>query len=101
MTIAEMIYSASTSEDAEPARLAERLARLIEDDIASESAAAGGVMGSLRALSERYSVGRAAVREGVALLERRGLGRLRPGPYGGFPREPCARTSTCPKPILP
>ncbi|HEU4649890.1 MAG TPA: GntR family transcriptional regulator, partial [Croceibacterium sp.] len=84
MTIAERIYSASTSEDAEPARLAERLARLIEDDIASESAAAGGVMGSLRELSERYSVGRAAVREGVALLERRGLGRLRPGPYGGF-----------------
>jgi DNA-binding FadR family transcriptional regulator len=84
MTIAERIYSASTSEDAEPARLAERLARLIEDDIASESAAAGGVMGSLRELSERYSVGRAAVREGVALLERRGLGWLRPGPYGGF-----------------
>lgn len=84
MTIAERIYCASTSEDAEHARLAERLARLIEDDIASESAAAGGVMGSLRELSERYSVGRAAVREGVALLERRGLGRLRPGPYGGF-----------------
>ena len=84
MTIAERIYSASTSENAERARLAERLARLIEDDIASDSVAAGGVMGSLRELSERYSVGRAAVREGVALLERRGLGRLRPGPYGGF-----------------
>jgi DNA-binding FadR family transcriptional regulator len=84
MTIAERIYSASTSEDAEHARLAERLARLIEDDIASDSVAAGGLMGSLRELSERYSVGRAAVREGVAVLERRGLGRLRPGPYGGF-----------------
>jgi DNA-binding FadR family transcriptional regulator len=84
MTIAERIYSASTSEDADQARLAERLARLIEDDIASDCVAAGGVMGSLRELSERYSVGRAAVREGVALLERRGLGRLRPGPYGGF-----------------
>jgi DNA-binding FadR family transcriptional regulator len=84
MTIAERIYSASTSEDAEHSRLAERLARLIEDDIASDNVEAGGVMGSLRELSERYSVGRAAVREGVALLERRGLGRLRPGPYGGF-----------------
>lgn len=84
MGIAERIYTASTSEDAEPARLAERLARTIEDDIASGGLPRDGVMGSLRELSERYGVGRAAVREGVALLERRGLGRLRPGPYGGF-----------------
>lgn len=84
MTTAEKIYSASTSEDAKNARLAERLARQIEDDIASNNVPVGGVMGSLRDLSERYSVGRAAAREGVALLERRGLGRLRPGPCGGF-----------------
>lgn len=84
MRTAQKIYSSSTSEDAESGRLAERLARLIEDDIASDNVPAGGVMGSLRELSERYSVGRAAAREGVALLERRGLGRLRPGPCGGF-----------------
>ncbi len=84
MTIAERIYRASTSEDSATARLAERLARLIEDDIASNTIPPGGAMGSLRELSERYSVGRAAVREAVALLERRGLGRLRPGPCGGF-----------------
>ena len=84
MTTAERIYSASTSEDGAVAGLAEKLARLIEDDIASSNVPVGGVMGSLRELSERYSVGRAAAREAVALLERRGLGRLRPGPCGGF-----------------
>jgi len=84
MKTAEKIYTASTSEDRDASRLAERLARQIEDDIASSNIPPGGVMGSLRELSERYSVGRAAAREAVALLERRGLGRLRPGPYGGF-----------------
>ena len=84
MKTAEKIYSASTSEDTADARLAERLARQIEDDIASNNVPVGGVMGSLRELSEHYSAGRAAMREAVALLERRGLGRLRPGPFGGF-----------------
>ena len=84
MTTADKIYAASTSEDAESARLAERLAHQMEDDIASGEALHGGIMGSLRELSERYSVGRAAIREAIALLERRGLGRLRPGPCGGF-----------------
>lgn len=84
MDTAERIYSASTSERLAGARLAESLARRIEDDIVSSDMRAGGVMGSLRQLSERYSVGRAAAREAVALLERRRLGRLRPGPCGGF-----------------
>jgi DNA-binding FadR family transcriptional regulator len=84
MTIAERIYSASTSEEAQSCRLAEKLARRIEDDIVSNNIGVGGVVGSLRELSERYSAGRAAAREAVALLERRGLGRLRPGPCGGF-----------------
>jgi DNA-binding FadR family transcriptional regulator len=84
MTIAERIYSASTSEDVTHARLAEKLARQIEDDIVFNNVSAGGGMGSLRELSQRYSAGRAAAREAVALLERRGLGRLRPGPCGGF-----------------
>ena len=85
MTIAERIYSASTSEEEEKSsHLAEKLARRIEDDIVSNHIGVGGLVGSLRELSERYSAGRAAAREAVALLERRGLGRLRPGPYGGF-----------------
>ncbi|MGF7171813.1 DNA-binding FadR family transcriptional regulator [Sphingobium xanthum] len=84
MSTAERIYSASTNEDGAAARLAEKLARRIEDDIASNSVPTGGAMGSLRELSDRYGVGRAAAREAVGLLERRGLGRLRPGPCGGF-----------------
>ena len=84
MSTAEKIYAASTSEEEETARLAEKLARQMEDDIVQGEVLYGGMMGSLRELSERYGVGRAAMREAVGLLERRGLGRLRPGPYGGF-----------------
>lgn len=84
MRTAEKIYSASVSEDATAARLAEKLARRMEDEIATSNVPVGEVMGSLRELSEHYAVGRAAAREAVALLERRGLGRLRPGPCGGF-----------------
>src|SRR5690242_16486213 len=84
MNAAERIYNASTREDEEPARLAELLARRIEDDIASHRLPAGDALGSLRDLSARYSVGRAVTREAIGLLERRGLGSLRPGPCGGF-----------------
>lgn len=84
MKAAERIYTASTHEDAGAARLAEKLARRIEDDIALRNAPPGDALGSLRDLSERYSVGRAVTREAIGLLERRGLGRLRPGPCGGF-----------------
>lgn len=84
MNTAERIYSASTSEDAANARLADRLARLMEDDIASRKAKAGSALGSLGELCARYNAGRASVRESIGLLERRGLGRLRPGPCGGF-----------------
>ncbi|MBB5986910.1 FadR/GntR family transcriptional regulator [Sphingobium lignivorans] len=84
MSVAERIYTASTREDESPSRLAEQLARQIEDDIAWQRLTAGEALGSLRDLSDRYSVGRAVIREAVGLLERRGLGSLRPGPCGGF-----------------
>jgi DNA-binding FadR family transcriptional regulator len=84
MNAAERIYVASTHAGQTSSRLAEELARRIEDDIAAKNLPAGGALGSLRELSERYSVGRSVVREAVGLLERRGLGRLRPGPCGGF-----------------
>jgi DNA-binding FadR family transcriptional regulator len=84
MNAAERIYISSTREGAPASRLAEELARRIEDDIASRDLPPGGALGSLRELSERYSVGRSVAREALGLLERRGLGRLRPGPFGGF-----------------
>lgn len=84
MNTAQRIYVASTCDGESEARLAEELARRIEDDIAALGLAPDASLGSLRELSERYRAGRSVVREAVGLLERRGLGRLRPGPCGGF-----------------
>lgn len=84
MNSAERIYVTSISEDEMPSRLAVDLARRVEDDIAELGLTPGGTLGSLRALAERYGAGRSVVREAVGLLERRGLGRMRPGPGGGF-----------------
>ncbi len=85
MNASERIYLASTSDGELAGRLAaEKLARLMEDDIAAIGLAPGAALGSLRELSERYHQGRSVVREAVSLLERRGLGRMRPGPCGGF-----------------
>lgn len=84
MNTAERIYAASTSDEAAPSRSAEELARRIEDDIASLNPVTGEALGSLRDLSVRYGAGRSLVREAVGLLERRGLGRMRPGPCGGL-----------------
>lgn len=84
MNIAERIYMASTSEGMAVARQTEMLARRIEDDIASAGFVPGCGFGSLSELAVRYGMGRSVVREAVGILERRGLGRLRPGPSGGF-----------------
>jgi len=81
---AERIYITSASEGEAASRLAEELARRIEDDIASHNLPPGGSLGSVRELCQRYRVGRSVAREALGLLERRGLGRLRPGPCGGF-----------------
>src|SRR5687767_1100047 len=84
MNTAERIYVASTCGDEAMARQTEALARRIEDDIAFLGLVPGASFGSLRELAERYQAGRSVVREAVGILERRGLGRLRPGPCGGF-----------------
>ena len=84
MNAAQRIYAASTSDGETSFPQAEELARRIEDDIASSDLPPGQALGSLRELSERYSVGRSVAREAMGLLERRGLGRLRRGPCGGF-----------------
>jgi len=82
--VSELIYAASASEGERSSRLAEEAARRIEDDIAWSGFLPGCSLGSLRVLSERYRVGRAVIREALGLLERRGLGKMRPGPCGGF-----------------
>lgn len=85
MKSSERIYLASTSEGEPAQRLAaENLARQMEDDIVALGLVPGCALGSLRELAERYRQGRSVVREAVSLLERRGLGRMRPGPCGGF-----------------
>jgi DNA-binding FadR family transcriptional regulator len=84
MNIAERIYMASTSDGAAVAHQTETLARRIEDDIAQVGFVPGCSFGSLSELAGRYGAGRSVVREAVGILERRGLGRLRPGPHGGF-----------------
>ena len=82
--LSELIYAASASDGELSSRLAEEAARRIEDDIAASGFLPGCSLGSLRVLSERYHVGRAVIREALGLLERRGLGKMRPGPCGGF-----------------
>ena len=82
--LSELIYAASASDGELSSRLAEEAARRIEDDIAASGFLPGCSLGSLRVLSERYRVGRAVIREALGLLERRGLGKMRPGPCGGF-----------------
>jgi DNA-binding FadR family transcriptional regulator len=84
MNAAERIYLTSASEGETTSRLAEELARRIEDDIAARNLPPGGSLGSVRELCQRYGVGRSVAREALGLLERRGLGKLRPGPCGGF-----------------
>jgi DNA-binding FadR family transcriptional regulator len=81
---AQRIYAASISEGEAASRLAYGLAKRIEDEILSRNLPAGGLLGSLRELAERYAAGRSVTREAFGLLERRGLGRMRPGPCGGF-----------------
>ena len=84
MNAAERIYAASISEGDAASRLAYGLARRMEDEILSRNLPPGALLGSLRASSERYAAGRSVTREAFGLLERRGLGTMRPGPCGGF-----------------
>lgn len=84
VSAAERIYAASISEGESASRLADALAKRIEDEILSRNLPAGGLLGSLRELSARYASGRSVTREAFGLLERRGLGAMRPGPCGGF-----------------
>jgi DNA-binding FadR family transcriptional regulator len=62
----------------------EQLARRIAQDIIELGWPPRHRLGSLIELTQRYNVGKAALREGVRLLEQRGTVCMRPGPGGGL-----------------
>ncbi len=84
MNAAERIYETLARDGASTPLRSETLARRMEEDIASGPLQAGESLGSVRALAERYGVGRSSVCEAIRILERRGLGRMRPGRGGGL-----------------
>jgi DNA-binding FadR family transcriptional regulator len=80
--------------DAPRGKLAEMLAATIGDDIATGGWQVGSVLGSEKALLERYSVSRAVFREAVRLLEYHSIAHMRRGPGGGLViAEPAAQAS--------
>jgi DNA-binding FadR family transcriptional regulator len=73
----------SVGEAEEPARKAERLARIIATDIIDARMACGQQLGTMAELSQRYDAGAAAIRQAVILLEQQGLIELKRGQGGG------------------
>ncbi len=67
-----------------PGKLAEKVARRIEEDILAAGWPVGANVGSETELLERYGVSRAVLREAVRLTEYLGAARMRPGPGGGL-----------------
>ena len=65
-------------------KLAERVARLIRDDIERSGWQTGALLGSETDLIERYEVSRAVLREAVRILEFHGAVATRRGPGGGL-----------------
>lgn len=84
MATAERIYGAVARDDSIAALKGEVLARRMEEEIAAGGLGAGDSLGSVRELAVRYGVGRSAICEAIRILERRGLGRMRPGRSGGL-----------------
>jgi DNA-binding FadR family transcriptional regulator len=80
----ESVYFAMTGDHADSVHRCTHVARLIEDQIAATGLRPGDNFGREEELSRRYGVGRSAVREAIRILERRGMGRMRPGRCGGF-----------------
>jgi DNA-binding FadR family transcriptional regulator len=65
-------------------KLAEGVARALQDDIERRGWPVGDVIGSETELVERYSVSRAILREAVRILEHHGAVRTKRGPHGGL-----------------
>jgi DNA-binding FadR family transcriptional regulator len=80
--------------EAPQGKLAEVLADVIRDDIATSGRQIGEVFGTEVALLERYRVSRSVLREAVRLLEYHAVAKMRRGPGGGLVvAEPQAQAS--------
>src|SRR5262245_48477304 len=66
------------------AKLAEVVARQIEDDVVANGWPVGTVLGSEAELVERYGVSRAVLREAVRIVEHHFVATMRRGPRGGL-----------------
>lgn len=66
------------------AKLAERVAAAMQQDIASQGWPVGLVLGSEAQLMERYRISRATLREAIRQLERHGVASMRRGAGGGL-----------------
>lgn len=60
------------------------IAECIQRDFILGHVVPGEVVGSERELRTRFAVGRETLREAIAILEMRGVGRMRRGRHGGF-----------------
>ena len=63
---------------------AARIAARIQQDFTARRVLPGEILGSEHELRARFAVGRETLREAIAILEMRGIGRMRRGRHGGF-----------------
>jgi len=66
-----------------PEKISEVVARAIARDIATQGLPPGAILPPVSEMLQRYRVGRAALREGLRILELHGLITVKPGPSGG------------------
>lgn len=76
--------SASARLPARSAKLAERVAEAIQQDIAAQGWPVGALFGTEAQLMERYAISRATLREATRQLERHGVASMRRGSSGGL-----------------
>jgi DNA-binding FadR family transcriptional regulator len=85
------LFAAIVGESWQQRKSSCRIADHIEEELIRQGWPSGLIYGSERDLSERFSVGRAVIREAVRVLEVRGVARMRRGPKGGLQVLPPSR----------
>jgi DNA-binding FadR family transcriptional regulator len=82
--VARSLFASIVGESLQQRKSSCRIADHVEEDLIRKGWPEGLIYGSERELSERFSVGRAVIREAVRVLEVRGVARMRRGPKGGL-----------------